>query len=155
MVSAVKIFLDTSVLIEYVKGNNTELLDTIIATKIDCCINHIVYSEFIYNYMGLLSGRSPMSLKESKTIKAVLEETEPLEFVQGFKVLNMDEEVLFKSYEFMKKYDFLPNDALILATCKHHNLKLLGSLDSDFANACREEGIVLVDSADSLNKHYY
>ena len=71
MVSAVKVFLDTSVLLEYVKGNKTEFLDYIISRDEDCCINHIVYSEFIYNYLGLMSGKSPMRLREALMIRVV------------------------------------------------------------------------------------
>lgn len=152
MVPAVKIFLDTSVLIEYIKGNKTEFLDYLFTQNVDCCINHIVYSEFIYNYLGLMSGKSPMSLREAAMVSVVLNETEPYEFIQGFEVLSMGEEILVKSYEIMKKYDFLPNDAMILATCLHYNLRLLGSFDSDFIKACGGEGILLVNDVNNLKK---
>ena len=152
MVPAVKIFLDTSVLIEYIKGNKTEFLDYLFSQNVDCCINHIVDSEFIYIYLGLMSGKSPMSLREAAMVSVVLNETEPYEFIQGFEVLTMDEEILTKSYEIMKKYDFLPNDAIILSTCLRYKLRLLGSFDSDFTKACSDEGILLIDDVNSLKK---
>ena len=147
-----RIFLDTSVLIEYVKGNKTELLDYIISQNVDCFINHIVYSEFMYNYIGLMSGKSPMSLRESSMIRSVLDETEPYEFIEGFECISMDEEILVKSYEIMKRYNFLPNDAIIIATCLCKNIKLLGSFDSDFINACKNMSITLIDDVNGLKK---
>jgi predicted nucleic acid-binding protein len=44
----------------------------------------------------------------------------------------------------MKKYNLLPNDAQILATCKIYGIAILASYDSDFATACQEEGITLM-----------
>lgn len=41
----------------------------------------------------------------------------------------------------METYGLLPNDAIILATCKFYGVKYLISFDSDFANACESEGI--------------
>jgi predicted nucleic acid-binding protein len=43
----------------------------------------------------------------------------------------------------MKKYGLLPNDALILATCKFYGIKHLISLDRDFEEPCVEEGLEL------------
>ena len=32
----------------------------------------------------------------------------------------------------MEKYKLLPNDALIVATCKHHGINKIATFDSDF-----------------------
>lgn len=50
----------------------------------------------------------------------------------------------------MVTYNLLPNDALILATCKLHNIKRLASYDSDFARACIGEGIQLIQTVADL-----
>jgi len=47
----------------------------------------------------------------------------------------------------MKKYNLLLNDAFILATCKLQGIAVLASFDSDFKNACVQEGIVLINNA--------
>ena len=66
---------------------------------------------------------------------------------EGFDVLSLNKEILLKSYDVMKKYNFLPNDAIIISTCLYYNIKLLGSFDSDFQKVCDDEGIALVDDA--------
>ncbi len=57
------ILIDSSVLIEYIKGNKTELLEAIFENNLQPCINHIIYSEFIYYYLSVMSGKSPLTLK--------------------------------------------------------------------------------------------
>lgn len=47
-------------------------------------------------------------------------------------------------------YNLLPNDALILATCKLHHISRLASYDSDFATACAGEGIQLIQTVADL-----
>jgi predicted nucleic acid-binding protein len=44
----------------------------------------------------------------------------------------------------MSKYNLLSNDAIILATCKIHNITQLASHDKDFKTACESEGITLL-----------
>ena len=45
---------------------------------------------------------------------------------------------------FMANYNLLPNDAIILATCKLHGITQLASHDSDFIIPCQAEGIELL-----------
>ena len=42
----------------------------------------------------------------------------------------------------------MPNDALILATCKFYGIKYLISFDDDFRGACEGKNIVLIDSVE-------
>ena len=35
-------------------------------------------------------------------------------------------------FEILKKYDLLPNDALIAATCRHYGIKKIATFDEDF-----------------------
>ena len=44
----------------------------------------------------------------------------------------------------MSKYNLLPNDAVILATCKLNNITKIASHDSDFIIPCEAEGIELL-----------
>ncbi|NPA39161.1 MAG: PIN domain-containing protein [Thermodesulfobacteria bacterium] len=48
-------------------------------------------------------------------------------------------------------YGLLLNDTLVLATCKHYGIKHLISIDSDFPEPCKKEGIILINSAEKLN----
>ena len=41
----------------------------------------------------------------------------------------------------MKKHNLLPNDPIILASCKLQQVSVFASYDSDFTAACAAEGI--------------
>ena len=43
--------------------------------------------------------------------------------------------------KYIKKLKLKPNDALILATCKHYGIRYLISLDEDFKEPCKKEGL--------------
>ena len=65
-----KIFLDSSILIEALKGNKQEFYYSIVSDiKNSFYINSIVVSEYLYFLVGFSGGSSPRSLKESGKIK--------------------------------------------------------------------------------------
>ncbi|WP_245604042.1 PIN domain-containing protein [Geoglobus ahangari] len=37
-----------------------------------------------------------------------------------------------ETVDFMRKYEFLLNDALIAATCRHYGIKRIATFDNDF-----------------------
>ena len=76
-----RIFLDSSILIEYVKGNRTELFDLILKHSAEKHINHIIFSEFIFHFISLMSGKSPLTIKNSKDIGRIIEEYKPGDFI--------------------------------------------------------------------------
>ncbi len=139
------ILIDSSVLIEYLKGKKTELLESIFENKLEPCINHIIYSEFIYYYLSVMSGKSPLTLKTSNKIHLILKKANPIDFISNFKILEMEAEILLQSYDYMKSYNLLPNDSLIIATCKYYNISYLCSFDSDFTYICKKEKIKLLN----------
>jgi predicted nucleic acid-binding protein len=47
-------------------------------------------------------------------------------------VLPLDDNIFESSKEVIKKYDLLPNDALIVATCKHYGIRKIATFDGDF-----------------------
>lgn len=57
-----KCFIDTSVLIEHIKGNKTDLLAYLFDKYSECILNHIVFSEFMYHYLGAITGKSPLTV---------------------------------------------------------------------------------------------
>ncbi len=61
-----------------------------------------------------------------------------------FEELEINKEIRNIAFEFMKKYGLLPNDALILATCKFYGARYLISFDDDFREACKGEGAALI-----------
>ena len=64
--------------------------------------------------------------------------------------MEINRDVVELSNNFIQKYGLLPNDALILATCKHYAVDALASLDKDYEEACRSEGITLISGVENL-----
>jgi predicted nucleic acid-binding protein len=54
MVSAMKVFIDSSLLIEYEKQTKTELLEALMESNRQIFINPIVVSEYLYQLLGII-----------------------------------------------------------------------------------------------------
>ncbi|MFN3489744.1 MAG: type II toxin-antitoxin system VapC family toxin [Emticicia sp.] len=145
-----KVFIDSSVLIEFENGRRQELLDSLRTSNNDLFINSIVVSEYIYRLLGILAEKSPMSVAESGKIGETLNKHETKLLLSRFEYLNISKMAMLQSIDFMKNYNLLPNDALILATCKLENIAILASFDSDFTKACQKEGIKLISKIEDL-----
>ena len=98
-----KIFVDTCVIIEYLKDNLS-------LNKTNCYINHIVLMEL---YIGAKNK------KDLKEIKAKL---------QGFKLLETNQEVINLSTQIVENFSLSHNakiqDSIIASTCLINNLPL-------------------------------
>jgi len=139
-----KIFIDSSVLIEFESGRRQELLELLSNSNNDLYINSIVLSEYIYRLLVILAEKSPMSVAESGKIGETLNKHETKLLLSRFEYINIPKLAMLQSIDFMKNYNLLPNDALIIATCKIENISVLDSYDSDFTKACLKEGIKLI-----------
>lgn len=147
-----KIFLDSSLLIEYEKQAETELLDALLESDHEIFINPVVVSEYLYKLLGILGGRSPMSICESGKVAETLDLHETEEFLSGFQLLPIPDAAVPQTISMMKKHNLLPNDAMILASCKWQRVAVLASFDSDFARACSAEEILLISRMTDLPK---
>lgn len=145
-----RIFIDSSLLIEYEKATKFDLLEVLLESENQVFINPIVVSEYLYQLLGILGGRSPMSVCESGKISEVLSLHDTKEFLSVFQYLPIPEDALPLGIDFMKKHNLLPNDAIILAACKIQKVHVLASYDSDFFKACAEEGIRLITAVTDL-----
>jgi len=145
-----KIFLDSSLLIEFEKQTKTDLMEALLESENQLFINPIVFSEYVYQLLGIIGGRSPMSICESGKINETLSLHDTKTFLSGFQVLPIPDGALTLSLDFMKKYNLLPNDAIILASCKLQDVSVVASHDSDFFKACAAEGIRLISSITDL-----
>lgn len=145
-----KVFIDSGLLIEYEKQTKTDLLEALLKTGHQIFINPIVVSEYLYQLLGILGGRSPMSVKESGKIGETLALHDTKEFLSNFQILPIPDAALLLAIDFMKKHNLLPNDAIILASCKVLNVQVLASHDSDFFKACAVEGIQLITGITDL-----
>ena len=140
-----KAFVDSNVIIKHLEG---ELDLSELRSKYTLCSNAIVFSEVFLVYLKAITGKKSYELKRNPEL--IVERGNELEelFVlfEIFEELEINKEVRNLAHEFVKKYGLLPNDALILATCKFYGVKYLISFDGDFERACKEEGIVLISS---------
>ncbi|WP_202318888.1 type II toxin-antitoxin system VapC family toxin [Archaeoglobus neptunius] len=148
-----KIFLDSNIFIEHFKGNKnaSSLLERVIGEEL--YINEVVYSEVAYIFIRTFSEKSYPDLKKNRELvsaagKKFVELIYPALKLANF--LEINREVVSISNNFIQKYGLLPNDALILATCKHYELDALASLDTDYEEACRNEGITLISDVENL-----
>ena len=138
-----KIMVDSSLLIEYLKDAKKALLISLIdASDNECCINETVISEFMYYFLVINGNTSPRSLQSSNKIKLILETSPEFSLLQRFSFLQNNESLYKIAPYYMKQYNLLPNDAIILASCKIHNITKLASHDKDFEEACQSEGIM-------------
>ncbi len=144
MVPAMKIFIDSGLLIEYEKQSQTELLEALMEGNHQIFINPIVISEYLYQLLGVIGGRSPMSICESGKISETLSMHDTKTFLSGFQILPIPNAAIPLAIDFMQKHNLLPNDSIILASCKLQEVTVLASYDSDFHKACLAEGIQLI-----------
>jgi len=140
-----KIFLDSSILIEYLKGSKTKSLDELVSNEQnDCYINETVVSEFLFHFLKINSDRAPLSLKEAGKIKEVFAGSDTFQLLQLFHFLPSTPEIISLVPALMSKFNLLPNDAIIIATCKINGVKFLASYDSDLKTPCEDEGIIVL-----------
>ena len=141
-----EVFVDSSVLIEGLKGNPDAvgILYRLADENSVAIINDIVVSEFLFHYIRLKSGASPFTVKQSGKIPEFILEGEPLDFLDQFHIIPTDEETIRKAYVLMRTHNLLPNDAIILAACKINDIEYLATLDGDLKKAAEKEGLKLL-----------
>lgn len=125
-----KFFIDSSLLIEFQKNNKEAVLLFEKWNKPNNLffINAIVVSEVAY----ILTKKLKLRINDIAII------------LQDFNILSINGKVIEIMYDYMHKYNLKPNDAIIAATCKYHNIPNILTIDSDFTNVCKKEGIKLI-----------
>ena len=139
------VFIDSSILIECNKGNKVKLFVTLMANDIyRCYISETVVSEFLFHFLAHNGNKSPQSIHSSRKIAEVFSESKQFKLINTCSFLPTDKQIFTMVPMYMAKYNLLPNDAIILATCKLHGITQLASHDSDFIIPCQAEGIELL-----------
>ncbi|MBK8490488.1 MAG: hypothetical protein IPL49_06150 [Saprospirales bacterium] len=76
-----KILLDSSILVEYRKGNRTDLLEAILLNSDwTPVITQTVVSEYLFHHIAVFSGKAPLSLKMANEIGHYLKQGDPFLF---------------------------------------------------------------------------
>lgn len=143
--SVSKAFIDSSVIVEALKGNDDAVaILKRIAERDDIMlmINPIVFSESTYIFIKYAS------LSRSKLNKLA----RFFDLLNSFIMLDLDSSMVRVAQDYIQRMNMLPNDALILATCTLSSIDLLISLDGDFREPCRSTGIRLIDTVEGVKR---
>lgn len=127
-----KVFIDTSVIVEYLKGNHADFYKQLVSGDQLLFINQVVVSEFLFHFIALNGNKSPLSVKTSGQIAETFANLNPYDLIPDCFHLGHNLEIARDGLEIMKKYNLLPNDALILATCRFFGIDNIATYDSDF-----------------------
>ncbi len=154
-----KCLIDSCIFIENFKGiKKVNELFLKVVENFECFITEIVFSEVFYKVIGLKGEKSPLTLKNRREISTLLKKAEIktyMELLTMFKTLEANKNILQEAYNLAVRYNLLPNDALLLASCKHYKIDCLISVDKkDFAVPCEREKVVLVSSVEKLSSIY-
>ena len=142
-------FIDSSVLIEYNKGNKLKLFNKLQDDPgIMCYVNEVVISEFLFYYLANNGNKAPRTLQMRGEIKDIFMQFQQYQLIKLCRLIPNDNRLFSIVPQLMSKYNLLPNDAIILATCKMHGITKLASHDTDFTIPCQEEGIELLIEKD-------
>ncbi|ASJ09099.1 nucleotide-binding protein [Thermococcus siculi] len=146
--------VDSNVFIEALKGNISaeDLLSRLFHSNWRVFINDVVFSEVFYHYLRIKVGPYWKAKKKPELVKSAVQEFEevvlPLLAIPDFLEVNYD--VATVAVRLSSEYGLLPNDALLLATAEYYGVEALVSLDSDFSDACKREGVLLISSPNEL-----
>ena len=130
-------FIDSNIIIEAFKRNGLKdafliwqrILDLFL--EHDFFINLVVKNEVAYH---LYVKRKLLSIEDLRAL------------LKAFKNLPIVEEIEDDMLRLMENYNLKPNDALILAACKYYQVPYLVSLDTDFEEPCKGEGVTLINT---------
>lgn len=143
------IFVDSSILIEYTKNSRPELFEALLEDeRFDLCFGSPVISEYLFHFLAIAGNKSPLSVKTSGQIGALLAKANPLDIFRPLIFLPDAATLLPDSVRLMQQYNLLPNDAMIMALCKMHGIGGLASYDPDFESTCAGEGMLWIHSVE-------
>ncbi len=119
-------FLDSSILIEFNKGSKIHLFNKLQSDpNITCYVNEAVVSEFLFYYLANNGSIAPQTLKSRNEIKDVFANYQQYQLIKLCRFISNDDRLFTTVPQLMSQYNLLPNDAIILATCKIHNITKL------------------------------
>jgi predicted nucleic acid-binding protein len=137
------IFLDTNIFYNFLF--ETELTDK--AAKVfendnPIVTSFVVVNETVYTIsrklaekrFGVTSYRSFRDFVSSKGYDSLVDEIAKFfDLLDDFDVVVLrDYQNVFELWNIMVQYNLLPNDALIVATCRHYGIKKIATFDEDF-----------------------
>lgn len=107
-------------------------------------------SEYTFYLLIIEGGKAPLTLKRDKVIPEIISQHDPSDFLGKLTFLEPGPTVISLYLRYMQQYNLLPNDALILATCKLNSITQIASYDADFVTACAGDSIQLMQTVVDL-----
>ncbi|MDB5248704.1 MAG: putative nucleic acid-binding protein containing domain [Segetibacter sp.] len=98
----------------------------------------------MFHFLKINGNAAPLSLQSSGKIPIIISRYSDYSLMRLFHLISNDDRLMNIVPAFIQKYNLLSNDAIILATCKIHNINQLASHDTDFIIPCKAEGIELL-----------
>ncbi len=138
MYSKDQVFVDSNVIVGFFSCDSkaVEVLDSL--SNYILCINDVVFSEVAYKLMVLKFLERNEKFRLHALRKDISDYVHVYEILWEFtsraemEVLQINEKIIAEAVEIGIKYRLLPNDALIVATCKHYGIKKIATFDEDF-----------------------
>jgi len=137
-----KCFIDTTVILEVVLQNRVNLLRKLTDFALYTSINvleeacyKILYACVLENLGTEKAGvfRIKDAFEKGSADDLIEEKLHILNFLKTrLAVLELNESIFDESKKLIMEYHLLPNDALIVATCKHYGIKKIATFDDDF-----------------------
>ena len=133
------VLIDTNVVVSFlIHSEKTEEAKLLLGKTEDPVVSLNVVEEIIYVGLSLIYGVRGFKLKEIILKEGISKEAN--EFFDTFESFLSDYGVeiipapndLKELLQIIIKYRLLPNDALIVATCKHHGINKIATFDPDF-----------------------
>ncbi|WP_048146896.1 type II toxin-antitoxin system VapC family toxin [Pyrococcus abyssi] len=148
-----RFFIDSNVILNYFYGDdNAREIIEIAENAGEVFINGIVLTEVSIRYLKDETGEKSYTLKRKPELVKNVDKSPPYAVLGKFLYLSDNVLIGEDAVILMDIYGLLPNDAIILATCKFYGIKYLMSFDSDFREACKGEGIILIESKEKLDE---
>src|SRR4051794_38981370 len=97
-----RILIDSSLLIEYIKGNKVLLLTNLLSDdENECYINETIVSEYMFHLLKITSNISPQSVQSSIKIGETLEKSSAYDLLQRFSFVTAKEDLVFLVPQYM------------------------------------------------------
>ncbi len=132
-----RVFFDSSILLAFLAGEDRrafELVEAVEEGRVRGVVNGVVVSEVMHGYLRLATGlssrriRQLLAKRDERLVRLLREDVEPL--LALFEVLPAPEPGMV--IRAAATYGLMPADAVIVATCEAHGVRVIATLDQDF-----------------------
>ncbi|WP_297499620.1 type II toxin-antitoxin system VapC family toxin [Thermococcus sp.] len=141
-----EVFIDSSVFMGLLLGDEKaeSLVKKILKEGYKLVINPVVFSETVYKVMFKLAiGDGLKGVHDLRkhlenhlfVYEKVKDAFEKMEDAGFLNVLEVSPETIRTAAQLGKEYELLPNDAIIVTSCKEHGVEKIAIFDSDFERA--------------------